>query len=118
MACVPRFFASRALNVAVCSVAAGAIRPARAAVPPACRMLAAASGPGWTRQKWTLSSPPLSSLHSPLAVRWSSGVSLTAKELEEHVLAILKMFDKVKPEKVGMLTQMINFYQLSMYVAP
>lgn len=36
-------------------------------------------------------------------VRFSSGVSYTVPQLEEQVLSVLKMFDKVKPEKVSIL---------------
>ena len=102
MASVPRVLAARVLCLAVRSRVA-AVRPSGAATLSSWRSLSAASYPAWKRQEWACESRPssLTSRRWPAVSRWSSTAAMTVAELEEKTVAVLKMFDKVKPEKVS-----------------
>ena len=102
-ASVPRGVSLRALS----TILTRTILPNRASTLKPWRALSAASYPMW---KWQdsarnsrLTSRP--SLAATLALRRSSTVTLTVPQLEEQVLSVLKMFDKVKPEKVRIMKQ-------------
>ena len=98
-ATVPRGLAARSL----CAALTNAIRPKGGATVHTWRALSVASQPSWRPQDKAPNSRQAPWNHfsaiSP-SQRWSSTVSLTVPELEEQVLAVLKMFDKVKPEDV------------------
>ena len=99
-ATVPRGLPARSL----CAALTSAIRPKGAATVHTWRALSVASRPSWRPQDKARNGRLASWNHlsaiSP-SLRWSSSVSLTVPELEEQVLAVLKMFDKVKPEDVS-----------------
>ena len=98
-ATVPRGLAARSL----CAALTSAVRPKGAATVHTWRALSVASQASWRPQDQARNGRLAPWGHfsavSP-SQRWSSTVSLTVPELEEQVLAVLKMFDKVKPEDV------------------
>lgn len=94
-ASIPRVLAARALSTNLIR----AIRSNRAATLRTWSPLSVASFPAWKQQEWARPTANRLPDLSP-AQRWSSAVSYTVPQLEEQVLAVLKMFDKVKPEKV------------------
>ena len=74
------------------------MRPA--AVSYRWRCLATASHPAWSRNQ--RSESRVASLEQPLVIRRGmASESISAQELEESVLNVLKLFDKVDPTKAS-----------------
>ena len=105
MASVPRGLVVRVVSLAVRSRTA-ALLPTRMAPLSTWRALSSVSYPAWKQQDRACTSrPSIPVLYAgrvpQISSRWSSTTTLTVRELEEQVVAVLKMFDKVKPEKVN-----------------
>ena len=102
MAYVPRAQLSRILGLALRSRATG-IRPATFACVSSWRCLATASYPAWSTghrvQDGRLHSLSLTTSRLVVPTRGVASEGLTAQELEDRVLNVLKLFDKVNPEK-------------------
>ena len=108
MAFLPRAQSFRILGLALRSRAAG-IRPAAIVWAPRWRNLATASFPAWNNDHRVHNYRPpslsLGSGRSVLPIRGSASVGgLSAQELEDRVLNVLKLFDKVNPEKASRQT--------------
>ena len=102
MAYVPRAQLSRILGLALRSRATG-IRPATFAWVSSWRYLATTSYPAWSTghrvHDSRLHSLSLTTSRLVVPTRGVASEGLTAQELEDRVLNVLKLFDKVNPEK-------------------
>ena len=98
-ASLPRVLCARNLSSALGRTAI----QTRAATLRAWRPVSTASCLRWRRQEPVWSGLPTTSgpRVPSVAQRWSSTAALSLQELEEQVLSVLKMFDKVKPEQVS-----------------
>ncbi len=101
MAFVPRLQLSRVLGLALRSRGA-VVRPTTPSLATRLRCLSVASYPTWNAScrvenksvsKWTVRPLPL------LLSRGFAAEGLTVEELKERTVNVLKLFDKVNPEK-------------------
>ena len=104
MASLPRGLVARVVGLAARSRTA-TLRPIRIPPPPTCRALSSVSFPAWKQAEIPCTSrpsfPTLRAINCSKLGRCSSSTSISPQQLEEQVLSVLRMFDKVKPDKVG-----------------